>query len=1033
MIYRSSGKYQKAERLYLEAQQIRAKIFGENHSTHVADCIYLAGFYMSQSKYQKAEPLYIKAKNISAKALGKKHPDYISSCNDLATCYKKLGKYQKAEELYLEVKKVYGKKHPFYAFFCSDLARFYQKLGKYQEAEKLYLEVKRIRAQAFGKKHPDYASSCNNLAMLYEDLGRYSNAESLYLEAKNISAIGSDKPQSYYTTYCNNLALLYRRLGLYSKAETLLQEAKNITIRVFGKNHNVYFYTCNNLAQLYKYQRKYPKAESLYREVKDIRAKELGKKHPKYAISCDYLASLYLSQAKYSQAESLFLEAKSIRAEVLGKEHPTYAISCNKLARLYQVQGQYSKAEPLMLEDKKIIAKVLGKNHLDYAYSCNYLANLYYYQRKYSQAERLKLEARKIRAKVLGKSHPTYAHSCYQLAKLYAVQGKYPEAAPLYLEAVLIVLKHFRQNAMLLSEQEKRSYFASNLIYFEDFKYLVLNYFNRVQGEDDRKIYKDFTTLVKTLQNLSLATKGQLLESKQRLLSLVKEKIKTAPTLRKTYEKYLSLKASVAKNVKLTLEQKEKRGIKLEKDLVNINTLEKELYKAIGIEQNSRQVTFTELQASLKKGEAAVEMIKLYSYYLVLITTPDTKKVPKMILLNGKDLEKRYINSYKNAMHYKRKDRYSYNQFFKPLATYLRQQGIQKIFFSPDGVYHSINLNTLKNHETGKFVEDEFQIHQVTTLRDLVKQKSITAKNTNKAYIMGHPSYYATTKEIEALEKPLKTNQQLINSIVPPTNAALIAKALKPDLNKQRANKTRTGWSDLPGTEAEVKNITRVLKKYGTDKGITMTMTLGKAVHELAIKSIRRPKILHIATHGFFIPNDKETEIKTTGSKQKIVFRGDQHNNKGEDVSYQVISANPMLRSGIALSGIGSYEEASLKPTHIEDGVLTAYEASQMDLEGTELVVLSACETGLGDVQNGEGVYGLQRAFIVAGAENVILSLWRVDDEATKILMSKFYEEWIKNGKTKREAFRAAQKYLRNLKEEYQHPYYWGAFQLIGK
>jgi CHAT domain-containing protein len=195
--------------------------------------------------------------------------------------------------------------------------------------------------------------------------------------------------------------------------------------------------------------------------------------------------------------------------------------------------------------------------------------------------------------------------------------------------------------------------------------------------------------------------------------------------------------------------------------------------------------------------------------------------------------------------------------------------------------------------------------------------------------------------------------------------------------------------NDLPGTELEVKAIHRLL----IENKISTQIKLYDEASEGALKSIDSKDILHIATHGFFL---------------------------NETTAFN----DPMLRSGLLMSGIrGSHEDKR------EDGILTAYEATLLNLRNTKLVVLSACETGLGDIKNGEGIYGLQRAFEAAGVQNILMSLWKVDDEATMLLMKTFYEELLKTNNAG-EALRNAQKLLR-LK--YRHPYYWGAFKLMGE
>jgi CHAT domain-containing protein len=211
----------------------------------------------------------------------------------------------------------------------------------------------------------------------------------------------------------------------------------------------------------------------------------------------------------------------------------------------------------------------------------------------------------------------------------------------------------------------------------------------------------------------------------------------------------------------------------------------------------------------------------------------------------------------------------------------------------------------------------------------------------------------------------------------------------------------------LPGTEIEVQQLTTLLSNSGwyTDTYIEEQAT------EEKIKQLNNPKVFHIATHGFFTPKQSvESGKEALGSI--------------ETQSTQ----NPLLRTGLMLSGAGDIFDVTDYNLNIENGILTAYEAMNLNLDNTELVVLSACKTGLGDLSVGEGVYGLQRAFIVAGAKTLIMSMFKVNDEATQKLMVLFYEKWLQTG-NKRQAFVDAKKELRN---EFKEPIYWGAFIMIG-
>jgi CHAT domain-containing protein len=238
-------------------------------------------------------------------------------------------------------------------------------------------------------------------------------------------------------------------------------------------------------------------------------------------------------------------------------------------------------------------------------------------------------------------------------------------------------------------------------------------------------------------------------------------------------------------------------------------------------------------------------------------------------------------------------------------------------------------------------------------------------------------------------------------------------KRKKPKVPKKNA--TLLGFPDygpgdipvLPGTKVEIDGISKVLKA----SGYQVKQFTQKLATEANLKSVQGPTLMHIATHGYFLK-----DVENMGSAFGI--------------SLENANDNPLLRSGLMLAGAGTTVSGKRMPNleSNDNGILTAYEAMNLNLEGTDLIILSACETGLGDIKAGEGVYGLQRAFLVAGADALIMSLWKVDDAATQQLMSNFYTSWIKLG-NKQKAFKQAQM---QLMAKYKDPYYWGAFVMMG-
>ena len=385
----------------------------------------------------------------------------------------------------------------------------------------------------------------------------------------------------------------------------------------------------------------------------------------------------------------------------------------------------------------------------------------------------------------------------------------------------------------------------------------------------------------------------------------------------------------------------------------------------------NKEVTWELVQQVLMPNEIAIEMVRFRHFdqvfsdsviYAGLVTRKGLDKPELIVMSNGTDLETKYMKGYRNSMKFKIPDRYSYANYWEPIKN--KVGDFSTIYLSADGVFNQINLETIPTGD-GKYVLDNSNIVLVSNTKDIYfhRIKSEKESKENKATMFGDPIFYASAGG---------------------------------------AHK----WSQLPGTKAEITALNEILE----ENGWISDYYLEEYATEDNMKKIDNPKILHVATHGFFT-SDKDFEAS-------------------EEVGMEEAQAsqNPLLRTGLLLYGAGDLLDKTSYNYNMEGGILTAYEAMNMNLDYTELVVLSACETGLGDVISGEGVYGLQRAFLVAGADALVMSLFKVSDEATQKLMVKFYEKWTQSGEM-RNSFIAAKKELRN---EFKDPIFWGAFVMIG-
>jgi hypothetical protein len=288
-----------------------------------------------------------------------------------------------------------------------------------------------------------------------------------------------------------------------------------------------------------------------------------------------------------------------------------------------------------------------------------------------------------------------------------------------------------------------------------------------------------------------------------------------------------------------------------------------------------------------------------------------------------------------------------------------------KVFLSPDGIYNVINLNTLRNPHTGQFVLDETQLINLTSSKDLLEE-SDSKKINNSALLLGYPEFAYQDAEVGRKS------------------------TVRGDIIQSLESLSMQEFDPLPGTLTEIRQIEKLIEKNNG----TAILLEGKDATEARLKSQNLPDILHLATHGFFISSENNF-------------------------------VNPLLKSGLVLAGVN---KKGVEENTDEDGVLTAFEIASLDLKNTRLVVLSACETGLGEVKNGDGVYGLQRAFRIAEAKYIVISMWKVDDAATMELMTIFYSALMETGDVVH-SFTTAQKELR---KNYPSPYHWGAFKLIG-
>jgi len=739
----------------------------------------------------------------------------------------------------------------------------------------------------------------------------------------------------------------------------------------------------SNLAVLYQVQGAYPKAEPLYVRALDIREKALGPMHPDVAICLNNLALLYRAQGAYPKAEPLYVRALDILEKALGPMHPDVAQSLNNLAVLYQVQGAYPKAEPLYVRALDIREKALGSMHPDIAISLNNLALLYKNQGLYPKAEPLYIRALDIREKALGPMHPDVAQSLYNLAGLYWAQGAYPEAESLLSRTSDIRESQLRSSLASLSESRKRALMA------------------RVQGETESLVsfHVDASPSSPRALELALTTvlrrKGRVLDSLTEAQRTLRDHL--TPPLRQQLDQLAQARTELATQLYAAAEQRAstQRATALATLRTRIDDLEAALSAASAeFRAQSEPVTLASVQAALPPGAMLVEFVRYHRFdaraqppqqeerYVAYLVT--SHGPPRWVALGKAAPIDAAVDAVLAALrpHVRTETTRAALQHLDALVvTPLRDQltEVSHLILAPDGKLNLVPFEALidpqRHHELERYL-----VSYLTSGRDLLRLAAHRERRS-PAVIVAGPDY-----------GPLASHP------VPGTMAFL----------------------PLPGARAEATDLGR----YFSTPPVT-----DEQATKAALAALIGPTILHVATHGFYAPDPGTARAPgSLGRSAQPPTASAPRSPRGVHVkmsggmpslsspSSSIDAAEALDRSGLAMAGAN-------QGAH---GIVTAREIAGFDWWGTQLVVLSACETGVGAVPSGDGVFGMRRALVLAGAESQVVSLWSVNDASTRALMRDYYDE-LARGTGRAEALRSAK--LRLLRQPgYAHPYYWAAF-----
>jgi CHAT domain-containing protein len=729
-------------------------------------------------------------------------------------------------------------------------------------------------------------------------------------------------------------------------------------------------------------QGQYGEAVLLTQQALAIRQQAFGDNHPNVAISLNNLALLYQDQGNYAQAEPLYQQALTIFKQALGDNHPNMAASLNALALLYQDQGNYAQAEPLYQQALAISKQALGDNHPDVATSLNNLAGLYKDQGNYTQAEPLYQQALAIRQQALGDNHPTVATSLNNLALLYWAQGNSNRALEFLRQGSEVEEINLASNLSLGSETRKQAYLAT------------------LSGATDVIISLHLQAVTNNHKAASLALttvlrrKGRVLEAMTAAMQRLRQNL--TPTDQQLLDQLVAQQTQLATLFSRGLGNQTPEQYRAEIDQLtqSINQLENTLaQRSAEFRVETQPVSIAAVQALIPSNAVLVELVR-YRPFNPRAATPDerwgvARYAAYLLHAQGEirwvDLGEAapidaLIQQFRTAAQTEAYLLDRQGNIPRQLDALLMQPirpllgNATHLLISPDSQLNQLPFAALLD-EQQRYLLETYTITYLSSGRDLLRLQTEVASQ-QPPFIFAHPDYGGQPQTMASANN---TSQHG---------------------NQRSRDSDNLQFNDLPYTQTEAETIAPLLPSATvlTDAQATVS----------ALKQLQAPSILHIATHGFFLP-DAETESGTP------------------------LQENPLLRSGLALAGANLPSASEVSGSAQEDGLLTALEASSLNLRGTNLVVLSACETGLGDIRNGEGVYGLRRAIVLAGAESQVMSLWGVGDESTSYLMALYYQN-LNQGMGRSEALRQAQLSLLRDTEHagWALPKHWAAFTFSG-
>jgi CHAT domain-containing protein len=974
--------------------------------------------FQKQLRFQEAVNAFSRAEKLAAQLFGPTHqyvPTMAMSQGEVYRQWKRPDKAIEALERGLKAAEA-GKHTALVAEAVNNLAAAYVEAGEYQQAFAMHQRGLALLSAQNGASSPQAAVSRMNGADVLLTLGQYAQAEEQMKQAIAVLERNRRTHQRELADALMNLANLYIAQGDLPRAEKLLLRSIELKKQSFGPNHYQVALTQNNLAELYAMLGQFDKAEQFHLSSLRILEATLGPEHADLARSWSNLARIYQLQEKYSQAEPLYLRALALRERRLGKDHTEVAGTLQNLGDFYMLEGDYDQAEAAYLRALEIREKRLGGEHPDVGAALMALARLRFYaQQRPDDARQLAERALATYQTSLPEGHQALADVNGMLAWFAAAQERWDEAGTnfdlsrrtvrQYIDRVLPALPEEEQ-LIFLRENDEASYHAALSLILkqaadEHLAELTAGWVLNAKGIAQNALAQRALMTRDTANTALAAVAKRLLEVRKRLAAM-----------------FFSggsgnQDAARRRQFDVLSEQEQQASERLAREggrsdtagrWTELETVRRALPADAVLVEICRFQVYDFAKPRWKKAERE----KLPARYAAwLIPALEQGRVQVVDLGEAADIEAA-IRDARHALETAPGQILEMGEpeaeatlrpvlqklaekVFDPLLPAIGEQ--RRLYLSPDSELWLVPWGALPL-EGGEYAVERYDFHYVVSGRELVKSDQVSARQP--PVMFADPNYDLAPADVERSTKAIFPTKQVAIGTLRATPSGTSTLGVVPR---------------LPGTKDEAEKVLPKLAAYADSAPQLYT---DRWALEAVFKSVHQPRVVVLSTHGFFQPDDAKS-VQTA---------------KGHGAAEA--ANNPLLRCGLLLAGCNKPVDVSSGDA--EDGILTGLEIVSTDLRGTDLVVLSACETGLGKVRSGEGVAGLRQSFQLAGARSVVSTLWQIPDRESARLMTDFFTNLAAQG-DKAQALRDAQlTQIEARRDRYgaAHPFFWAAFTLTG-